>query len=52
MIAAKVNDDLEATVQLAIGVGEHRETVRAVIDTGFTGYLTLPPALGRSTWFG
>jgi clan AA aspartic protease len=43
MIAGVVTDDLEATVQLA--VGERRETIRAVIDSGFTGSLTLPPTL-------
>jgi clan AA aspartic protease len=43
MIAEVVTDDLEATVQLA--VGERRETIRAVIDSGFTGSLTLPPTL-------
>ncbi len=45
----------EAIVQLAV-IGDQQKTqgIRAVIDTGFTGSLTLPPALIvdlELTWF-
>ena len=43
MITGVVNADHEATIQLVIQ-GDHgqQETIEAVIDTGFTGSLTLP----------
>ena len=46
MITGVVNADHEATIQLVIQ-GDHgqQETIEAVIDTGFTGSLTLPPLL-------
>jgi clan AA aspartic protease len=46
MIRGSVGDDLDATIQLAVG-GPYgrRPTVTAVIDTGFSGYLTLPPSI-------
>jgi clan AA aspartic protease len=54
MIVGIVTHDLEATVQLTvIGADERQKQVRAVIDTGFTGSLTLPPAVVEAlglTW--
>ncbi len=46
MIEGTVNSDLEAVVTLAVSgpEGQHRD-VEAVIDTGYNGLLTLPPAL-------
>ena len=46
MIEGTVNANLEAVVTLPLlgPSGEARE-VNAVIDTGFNGYLTLPPML-------
>jgi clan AA aspartic protease len=45
----------EAIVQFAvIGEREKKQGIRAVIDTGFTGSLTLPPAIIADlelTWF-
>ena len=46
MIEGRVNAALDAVVRLSIRgpSGETRE-VEAVIDTGYNGFLTLPPAL-------
>lgn len=41
-----MNVNCEATVRLILhGVTEEQQEVVAVIDTGFTGHLTLPPAV-------
>lgn len=46
MIAGQVNAFLEAILQLAVLSPEgHEQAVEVVIDTGFSGYLTLPPDL-------
>ena len=43
MITGTVNAALEATVPLVVvGTGSRQRHVEAVIDTGFTGHLTLP----------
>ncbi|MBC8876979.1 MAG: clan AA aspartic protease [Planctomycetes bacterium] len=56
MIAGTVNANLEATVPLVVvGTRSRRQQVEAVIDTGFTGYLTLPPSIIATlqlTWLG
>ena len=46
MITGKVNADLEARIELKIqsAAGEG-PLINAVIDSGFTGFLTLPPSL-------
>ena len=46
MITGEVNADLEPTIPMVVrgtNGGEHQ--ISAVIDTGFTGYLTLPSAM-------
>ncbi len=44
MITGEINADREAEIPLNIKSADGRETeIRAVIDTGFTDYLTLPP---------
>jgi clan AA aspartic protease len=56
MIAGSVNADLEAIIQMMIfGSPSQQQQVEAVIDTGFSGELTLPPALIsllHLTWLG
>ena len=46
MIRGSVNSNKEAVVSLLIrGPGGTEVEIEAVVDTGFTGYLTLPPAI-------
>ncbi|HEY4574854.1 MAG TPA: clan AA aspartic protease [Thermoanaerobaculia bacterium] len=46
MITGRVNAGLEATVRLSLRGSQGGETVvEAVVDTGFSGFLTLPPDL-------
>lgn len=55
MILGSVNANREAIVQLAVlGNNQQQQGIEAVIDTGYTGFLTLPStvitALGL-TWY-
>ena len=46
MISGSVNTFREAVVRLALRSSQGQEqAIEAVIDTGFNGHLTLPPAL-------
>jgi clan AA aspartic protease len=46
MIVGNVTADLEAIVRLTVqGPAGQQDDIDAVIDTGFDGWLTLPPAL-------
>ncbi len=41
-----VNTNCEATIRLVVGNGNsQRLAIEAVIDTGYTGFLTLPPEI-------
>jgi predicted aspartyl protease len=55
MIIGNVNTNLEAIVQLIVlGLRQQQQEIRAVIDTAYTGFLTLPPAIITSlglTWY-
>lgn len=55
MIVGNVNAKREAVVQLAVfGENQQYQGIKAIIDTGYTGFLTLPSAaittLGL-TWY-
>ena len=46
MIQGRVNSALEAVLRLVIqGSSGRTQAIEAVVDTGYTGFLTLPPAL-------
>jgi len=53
MIVGVVNDSYEATIPIVVrGTNGHEYEIEAVIDTGFTGFLTLPNALVESLELG
>ena len=46
MIEGVVNAEFEAVVSLSLqGAGGRARKIEAVVDIGYTGFLTLPPAL-------
>jgi clan AA aspartic protease len=46
VIVGKVNSDLEAILRLTVrGSNGRTRRIAAVIDTGFDGFITLPPAI-------
>jgi clan AA aspartic protease len=55
MMIGNVNSRREAIIQLAVlGANNQRQGIKAVIDTGYTGFLTLPSAMIAKlglTWF-
>jgi clan AA aspartic protease len=55
MIVGNVNTKREAVVQLAVlGENQQRQGIKAIIDTGYTGFLTLPSAIITTlelTWY-
>ena len=53
MISGAVNAGLEAAIRLEVLGADGQQRVEAIIDAGFSGFLTLPPALImllRLTW--
>lgn len=55
MIIGNVNTKREAVVQLAVfGENQQRQEIKAIIDTGYTGFLTLPSTIITTlglTWY-
>jgi predicted aspartyl protease len=52
MIVGMVNANREATIRLlVIGPQGYQQEIEAIIDTGFTGFLTLPPLLVTTLGF-
>ena len=55
MMIGNVNTNREAIVQLVVlGKNRQKQGIKAVIDTGYTGCLTLPSAIVTTlglTWF-
>jgi clan AA aspartic protease len=55
MILGNVNANREAIIQLAVlGENQQNQGIKAVIDTGYTGFLTLPSAVITTldlTWY-
>ncbi len=55
MIIGHVNARREAIIQLAVlGKNNQKQGIKAVIDTGYTGFLTLPSAIIKNlelTWY-
>jgi clan AA aspartic protease len=55
MILGNVNTNREAIIQLEVlGENKQQQGIRAVIDTGYTGYLTLPSVVITTlglTWY-
>jgi clan AA aspartic protease len=46
MITGTVTSEGEAVIRLSVrGPNRHEKKIKAVIDTGYTGWLTLPPDL-------
>lgn len=45
MMQGFVNANCEAVISVVVGNGTKRKAINAVIDTGFTGFLSLPPAI-------
>ena len=46
MMMGNVNSRREAIIQFAVlGENNQRQAIKAVIDTGYTGFLTLPFAI-------
>lgn len=48
MIQGTVNANLEPTIRVTVRGRTGERDVEAVIDTGFTGFLTLPPKVIRA----
>jgi predicted aspartyl protease len=55
MMMGNVNSRREAIIQFAVlGENNQRQAIKAVIDTGYTGFLTLPSAIITTlglTWY-
>jgi clan AA aspartic protease len=55
MIIGNVNANREAIVRLAVfGINQKRQGIKAVVDTGYTGFLTLPSTIINTlglTWY-
>jgi clan AA aspartic protease len=45
MIHGQVNQNCEAIIPLVVGTDSQKQFINAVIDTGFSGFLTLPSSI-------
>jgi clan AA aspartic protease len=45
MMQGYVNENYEAMLSVVVGIGNKLKFITAVIDTGFTGFLSLPIAI-------
>ncbi len=55
MIIGNVNTNREAVITLTVlGTNQQRQEIKAVVDTGYTGFLTLPSSVIATlelTWY-
>jgi len=51
MISGRINSQDEPVVPISLVLGKRRLRMRAIVDTGFNGYLSVPMSLVKSWYF-